>query len=106
MNNIENKLLLLITMVFSVLWYKSYRKNCFETPIVFQKLEIIMLENFQGINPIGLGATLDDYNNDKFFTTHKNVTNNLEMKHKKMRGIDPMGLCDSLGLYCFRNWKI
>ena len=63
-----------------------------------------MLENFQGINPIGLGATLADYNNNKFFTNKIFSPTNFRL-NTKMRGINSMGLCDSLGLLLFSQLK-
>ena len=56
-----------MTRVLSVPWSGSYRNNCFETFMVLKNLEIIMLENWKGNNPMGLSATLSGYKNKQFF---------------------------------------
>ena len=52
-----------------------------------------MLENWQGINPKSLSASLADYLK-KILQKHENVINILKMKHTQNQGIDPMVLCD------------
>ena len=49
-----------------------------------------MFENLQGIKPMGLSASLADY--EKKLHKHENATKILKTKHKKIRDI-PMGLC-------------
>ena len=37
------------------------QNNCFYTYIIFQNINMIMFENWQGINPMGLSASLFEY---------------------------------------------
>ena len=47
-------------MVISVPLYEYYRSNCFYIYIFFKNINIILFENFQYINPMGLSASLAD----------------------------------------------
>ena len=44
-----------------------------------------MFENCQGINTMGLSASLDDYKKP-ILHKYENITNNLKKKHKKYKG--------------------
>ena len=54
-----------MTMGLKVYLSKSICNNCFETPN-FKKLEIIMLENWQGDNTMVLIATLAYYKTNNY----------------------------------------
>ena len=56
-----------------------------------------MFKIWQGINPMGLSASLVDYLITILYK-HKNVTNILNMK-KRNQGIDPMGICSPWAKY-------
>ena len=71
-------------MVLIAALYEYYCNNCFYTYIVFQKINIIMFENWQDVNAIGLSASLVEYK--KYLINIKNVTNILKMKHNKFKG--------------------
>ena len=58
-------------MGLSIPWSDSYHNNCFNTPIFFKILEIILLENWQGIDPMGLSATLAKYKPNHTSQTQK-----------------------------------
>ena len=51
-----------------------------------------MFENWQGINPMSLSASLAEYQKT-ILHKYENVTEMLNMKYKKNKGIDPMVLC-------------
>ena len=57
-------------MGLSVPFYEYYRNNCFYTQIFMKNTSISMFEILQGINPIELCASLDDYKT-KYFTNMK-----------------------------------
>ena len=73
-----------MTVVICVPWSDSYHNNCFETQFPPKNLEIIMLETRQGMNLMGHSATLSDYKTKQLLTTHKNFTNILNIRHKKL----------------------
>ena len=51
-----------------------------------------MFESWQGINPMGLSASLGNYLKT-ILHKHENVTKILKMRHTQNQGIYPMGLC-------------
>ena len=53
---------------------------------------MILFENWQGIKAMGHSASLVNYNNT-IIIKYDNITDILEMKHKKIQGIDQMGCC-------------
>ena len=59
----------------------EYCNNYFHIYIIFKNINIIIFENWQGINPIGLSAALSDYNT--ILNKHKNVTIILKTKQEK-----------------------
>ena len=63
-----------------------------------------MFEIWQGINPMGLGASLADYKT--IIHEHKTVTKIIKMKQDKTQGIDPMGLCTPWADSFINNPKI
>ena len=70
----------------------SYPNSCSETQNCLQNLDIIVLENLQGINPMVLSTPLENYkaNND---SETQNCHQNIEMiALKKLIGVKSMGL--------------
>ena len=61
MNDVTILVNIFMEMVLIVDLSEYYRNNCFYTYIIFKKINTIMFENWQGINPMGLSASLDDY---------------------------------------------
>ena len=47
---------------------KYYCNNCLLTKICFEKPDILLFENYNKINPIGLGSSCAYYKNKKLFT--------------------------------------
>ena len=54
--------------------------------VFFKNISIILFENWQGVNPMGLSTSLGDYLK-KILNKHENVTNILKIKHKNSRDI-------------------
>ena len=82
---LQNKFLFLMEMVLIVPWSDSYHNNCIETPIFFKNIEIILFENWQGINPMGPSANLANYKNKKFFANTNFSPTTLRQKNKIAR---------------------
>ena len=60
-----------MTKGLSIALSESYHNKCFYTQIFFKNLNIILIENWQGIKPMGLSASLADYKNEKYFLNMK-----------------------------------
>ena len=58
----------------------------------------------QDIKPMGLSDFLTDYK--KIFHKHENVTNIINMKHKKIQGVYPMDMYSPWAESFIRNFKI
>ena len=66
--------------------FESYRNNCFCAQF-FKNFSIILFENVQGINPMGLISYLTDYNNKKYLTNMKFSPTTLKQNTQKLQGI-------------------
>ena len=103
---LQNKLLIFMKMVFSVPLYDSYCNNYFDKQMFSKNIEIIMLVNWQGINPMGLIVTLVDYKNKQLFANTKISPTTLRLDIKNLQGINPIGLCSHWSYSYIHNWKI
>ena len=72
-----------MTMVFSVPSANLNPNNYYETPFVSKTWDYF-LEWWQEINPMGLIATLSDYENQKFLRNTKLSSINMRRPTKKM----------------------
>ena len=89
-------------MVLSLFLSESYYNNFLDTDI-FKNPDIIMFENWQGISPMGLSASLVDCLKRMILHKHENFTKKLKMKHKKLQWIYPMGVFPPWSKYSFHN---
>ena len=74
------------------------------TPIFHQNFEMVVLEKCQGINPVGLSATLDDYKNQQLFRIPKLKPKPWDIPPKKVQVINPMGICAPWYESYLHNW--
>ena len=89
---LQNKLLCLMTMDYSVLLTNSYPNNCSETPNCLQNLWIIMLKNCRVSTQWAL-VPLRKTKNSTIPQKHQTATKNFEnIFLEKLKGMNPMGL--------------
>ena len=97
MNNVTILLNFLAAMGLIVGFSEYYCNNYFHTYIIFQNINIIMFENWQGISPMGLSASLADYKR-QYLTNMEMLPTFLKLKTKKSRDrtngtLFPLGFC-------------
>ena len=79
-----------------------WSQQLFYTNIIFKSINIILFENWQEFNPMGLSAYLDDYKK-QYFTNVKMSPTFLILSKIIFQGIEPMGLCFPWADYFINN---
>ena len=95
---LQNKLLCLMKMVISAFLENSYPNNCSETPNYLQNLEMVVLENFQRINPTGLSFPLVDSKTNNSSATPKCHQDIEIITLKSLKCMNPIGLSEPFAL--------
>ena len=89
----QNKLPFFMIIGLSIPFYKSYLNNCFRHIYFCKNIDIALFENWQGINLMGLSASLSYYKNKPYFINMKKPPTTLLWNKKRQGDLPNVNLC-------------